>query len=333
MGKIQKVLVTGGAGFIGSVLVKRLVDEGYKITVIDNLSRGSLENLENYIDQIKFIKHDLRMPIMLNSSYDVVFDLAAKIYGITKLYEDEAGFINDNLRILLNVLEAVKNRTKHYFYISSSCVYNFDGCPVPHKEEDAIKIPKTAYDQSKRFAEEIVKIYAQQHGFSYSIIRPFNVYGPKEGEEAPHVITDFMDRLVDAIQHNKKRFWMLGTGTQTRSFTYVKDLVDALIFLMKKQEKNITINIGTGRETTINELLDLMLTVSGGWRFRIEHKPPIPQDVQRRCPDISLIKKLGWKPKYSLEKGLKETWDAKVATIKTSNPQLYNKLHKRQERN
>ena len=305
--EIRKVLVTGGAGFIGSSLVRRLVKEGYEVTVIDNLSRGKTENLSGIIDKITFIQHDLKTPISLGE-YDVVFDLAAKVYGITKLYENEAEFIHSNLLILLNTLEAVKRKIRHYFYLSSSCVYNFEGCPHPHKEEDANRIPKTAYDISKRFGEEIVKIYAKQFSFSYTIIRPFNVYGEGEGEEAPHVITDFFNRLKEIKEKRlPKKFWMLGSGQQTRSFTYREDLIDALLFLMGKEEsRNEIYNVGTEEEVTINKLLDLILEVIGERRsnWEIEHRPPIPQDVQRRCPDVSKLRSLGWKPRYNLRKGL-----------------------------
>jgi len=307
--EIRKILVTGGAGFIGSSLVRRLVKEGYEVTVIDNLSRGKAKNLKDILDKITFIQHDLREPITLDR-FDVVFDLAAKVYGITKLYENEADFIRSNLLILLNTLEAVKSKIKHYFYFSSSCVYNFEECPLPHKEEDANRIPKTAYDISKRFGEEIVKIYAKQFSFFYTIIRPFNIYGEEESEEAPHVITDFFNRLKEIKSKGlPKKFWMLGSGQQTRSFTYKEDLVDALLFLMKtKKSQNETFNVGTGEEVTINKLLDLIFEVIGEQRndWEIEHRPPIPQDVQKRCPDVSKLKSLGWRPKYNLRKGLEK---------------------------
>ena len=306
---MSQILISGGAGFIGSQLVKKLADK-HDITVIDNLSRGKLENLEGCLDKIKFIKFDMKKPIVLGN-YDYVFDLAARVYGITKLYENESGFLRENTSILLNTLECVKDRVKHYFYVSSSCVYNFDGCPKPHKEEYADKIPKSGYDISKRFAEEIVKLYAKQYGFNYTIIRPFNVYGPLEGEEAPHVITDFFNRIKKEKERWTKTFWILGNGEQTRSFTYVKDFVDAIIFLMdKKQAKNETFNVGTGIETRIIDLLEQCFKITGldFKDYTIQHKPPIKGDVQSRNPDVSKIMKLGWKPKYSLFKGLEESW-------------------------
>ena len=306
---MSKILCTGGAGFVGSVLVKVLAGK-HEITVIDNLSRGKTENLEGYLNKIKFIKHDMKNPIQLED-FDYVFDLAARVYGITKLYEDEPGFLRENTSILLNTLECVKDKVKHYFYVSSSCVYNFEGCPKPHKEDDATQIPKTGYDISKRFGEEIIKLYAEHYGFNYTIIRPFNVYGPLEGEEGPHVITDFFNRIIDERKNRTDKFWMLGSGEQTRSFTYIKDFVDALVFLMGKEEaKNSTFNIGTGIETRIIDLLRLCFEVSGMNldEYELEYKPAIKGDVPSRNPDVSKIMALGWKSKYSLEEGLRESW-------------------------
>ena len=306
---MKKILIPGGLGFIGSDLVKALADK-HKITVIDNLSRGKIENLDGYMHKINFIQHDMKTPITLGK-YDYVFDLAARCYGITKLYEDESGFIKENTSIRMNTLECIKGNVKHYFYVSSSCVYNFEGCPKPHKEEYATKIPKTGYDIAKRFGEEIIKLYAKQYGFNYTIIRPFNVYGPGEGEEGPHVITDFFSRLIEERKNPTNKFWILGSGEQTRSFTYIKDFVDAFIFLMDKEEAvNNIFNIGTGIETRIIDLLKLCFKVSNTNfnEYKIEHKPAIIGDVPSRNPDVSKIKALGWKSKYSLEKGLKESW-------------------------
>lgn len=306
---MSRILISGGCGFIGSVLVKALADD-HEITVIDNLSRGKMENLEGFIDKVEFIQYDMKLPIILGE-YDYVFDLAARVYGITKLYEDEPGFLRENTSILLNTLECTKGRVGHYFYVSSSCVYNFEGCPKPHKEEDAIKIPKTGYDISKRFGEEIIKIYAKHYGFNYTIVRPFNVYGPLEGEEGPHVITDFFNRIIEERQKITGKFWILGSGEQTRSFTYVTDFVDAIVFLMGREEaKNNTFNVGTGIETKIIDLLRLCFKVSGVNldEYDLEHRAAIKGDVSSRNPDVSKIMDLGWKSKYSLEEGLRESW-------------------------
>ena len=306
----MNILVTGGAGFIGSPLVKKLVEIGHNVTVVDNLSRGKIENIEKVLDKIQFVKWDMKKPRKFDK-FDIVFDLAARIYGITKLYENESSFLNENTRILLNTLECLKDKTKHYFYVSSSCIYNYNGCPKPHKEIFDKVIPKTGYDISKRFGEEMIKIYAKQHKFKYTIIRPFNVFGPNEGEEAPHVIRDFNERIIKEKNNPTNKFWILGSGEQTRSFTYVTDLVDALIFLMNhKTAENEIFNVGTQVETKIIDLLKTMFKISGLEfdKYEINHKPPLPHDVQERNPNVSKLFALGWKPKYTLEKGLKEIW-------------------------
>jgi len=112
----MKVLVTGGCGFIGSMLVKRLVDDGHEVVVVDNLSRGQIANLGDYVYETTFLTHDLRKPLWFACKFDVVFDLAAKISGIWGLYKDQVSFVRDNTNILLNTLEAVKDRVKHYFW-------------------------------------------------------------------------------------------------------------------------------------------------------------------------------------------------------------------------
>ena len=310
---MASVLVTGGAGFIGSALVKQLVDNGHEVTVIDNLVRGSMSNLAGYLDKIMLLTEDLRDPIkfpMLQiEKFDVVFDLAAKISGIWGLYEDQPSFMRENISILLNTLEYAKDKVKHYFWISSSCIYNFDGCPLPHKEDYAFVIPKTGYDISKRFGEEIVRLYAEKYGFKYTIIRPFNVYGLNDSEESAHVITDFWKRILEEKHNPTGKFWILGSGRQSRNFTYIKDFVNALVFLME-QGITGTFNVGTGEETCIIDLLKLMFEIAElpFDKYIIEHKQPFKEDVQKRCPDVSKILDLGWKPKFSLRQGLEEMW-------------------------
>jgi UDP-glucose 4-epimerase len=289
--------------------VKRLVDDGHEVTVIDSLIRGSEKNLEGYFDRVNFITADLRRPLLKQfETSDVVFDLAARVSGIWGLYQDQAGFVRDNIMILFNVLEHVGN-VKHYFWMSSSCVYNFDGCPLPHREEHAFAVPKTGYDVSKRFGEEIVRLYAEEHGFKYTIVRPFNIYGLGESEEFPHVITDFWNRILEEKRNPTGKFWILGSGEQTRSFTYIKDFVDATILLMERGETG-TFNVGTGEETRIIDLLKVMFEIARlpFDQYEIEHREPFKQDVLRRCPDVSKILRLGWKPKYTLKDGLREMW-------------------------
>ena len=279
--------------------------------MIDNLSRGNIRNLESVLDKILFVPHDMRFPI-LTPRYDIVFDLAAKCYGITKLYQDEPDFISTNTRITLNTLECLKNRVDHYFYISSSCVYDFEGCPKPHKEEYSKEVPKSAYDITKRFGEELVKIFAKEYGFGYIIIRPFNVFGLGEGEDGPHVITDFLHRIEEETRNPTKKFWMLGSGEQTRSFTYIEDFVDALIFLLDRVKEldtwNQTFNVGTQVENSINELMETMFELWGLplEEYEIEHRPPIKGDVQERNPDVTKINNLGWKASYTLREALQE---------------------------
>lgn len=312
----KKVCVTGGAGFLGSHLVDALIDSKAEVTVIDNLERGSAENLEHSIDKINFLQRDLKYHSLYESlhwyppKFDYVFDLAAKVYGIRGLYSKPATMLSDNLRITQNTLKQV--RCEKYIYVSSSCVYDSDTAKVPHKEDD-IGLINSFYGWSKYMGEKLCEAYHQETELNYTIVRPFNVYGPRDSLRYPHVIPDFIQK-AKRIKKHSGLFEILGDGQQTRSFTYIKDAVEGLLLAAEKGGCK-AYNIGCETETSINDLAFKICSLMEIWALStpreglgLVYLPPIEGDVRRRCANSERARQeLGWEAKTPLEEGLKET--------------------------
>jgi len=309
----RRILVTGGLGFIGSNLVKQLVELGSEIIIVDDLSKGNIK----YLDDIKghgnvmFIKRDLTKEsvkdIIKNKDIELVFHLAAKIGGIKYFHKYPATILRDNLLITINVFEsALDSDVEKIIYFSSSMVFERSDT-FPLSEDLLLKIPPpiTSYGFSKLAGEYIARAYNEEHGIKYLIVRPFNVYGPGElpGEEPglAHVIPDLVKKVADG----QYPLEILGSGEQTRSFTYISDLIDAVLLLVEKAV-NDDYNVGNDEEVKIIDLAKLIWEIYGRKEpFVVKNLPPLKYDVQRRIPDISKIKKLGWAPKVRLRDGLK----------------------------
>jgi len=306
----MKVIITGGAGFIGSHLVDRLLDEGYDITVVDNLSRGKIINLEHCIDQIKFYSKDLSIESLPKDNYDIVYDFAARVFGVRTLYLDEFKMLSQNIAITTNILSSIiKLKPKRYVYASSSCIYDFEGCPIPHRE-DVTNIPNTGYGMSKMIGEQLVKIFSNDFNMEYSIARIFNVYGKRESFYSPHVIPDFI-KTAHRLSKRKElepyeTFPIFGDGKQTRAFTYVTDTVDALYKMGTMEEaRNQIFNVGISEEIMMIDLarkICKMFNIEPVFKLLDVH----PLDIRRRCADNTKITSiLEWKPKIDLDTGLK----------------------------
>jgi nucleoside-diphosphate-sugar epimerase len=307
------VLVTGGLGFIGFNLVKRLMSLGCEVVIVDDLSKGNIK----YLDDIKghesvtFIRRDLTKEdikdIVINRDVDLVFHLAARIGGIKYFHRYPATILRDNSLITINVFESVLNsNVEKVIYFSSSMVYERSNS-FPLSEDLLIKIPPpiTSYGFSKLAGEYIAKAYNEEYGIRYVIVRPFNVYGLGElpGEEPglAHVIPDLVKKVADG-QYPLEIF---GSGEQTRSFTYVSDLIDGVLLLAEKAV-NDDYNVGNDEETKIIDLARLIWEIYGRKEpFAVKHLPPLKYDVQKRVPSISKIKNLGWTPKVKLREGLR----------------------------
>jgi UDP-glucose 4-epimerase len=305
--KGKKILVTGGAGFIGSHIVDALAGEN-RVTVLDNLYAGHLENLEKSIKRITFVKDDILNQEVLNKlvgEAEYVFHLAANV-GNLKSIEDPYFDLDVNARGTLNVLEACrKSKIKRLVCTSSAAVYG-DAKYIPIDEKHPLN-PESPYAVSKLAEEKYCFAYHKIHGVPATALRYFNVYGPRQGGSAyANVISIFANKVKEG-----KPLTIYGDGKQTRDFVFVEDVVQANI-LAATQPGAVGeyFNIGTGKQYTINQLIDIFKRITG-------------KDFQVNCADFrpgeiiysrAAIKKaqklLGYKPETELEAGLRLTWQA-----------------------
>lgn len=314
--KNQRVLVCGGAGMIGSHLVRRLVKLGAIVSIADNLSSGSEQNIEDLKDDAHFYPCDLRdfsVCEYLTQDKDVVFQLAADMGGIGYISAIGANIMHNSALINLNMLEASKlNNVGRLFFSSSACIYpeykQLSEDVVPLKESDAEPAqPDQFYGWEKLFTEKLCAAYQRDYDMKIRIARFHNVYGDgytsfdKQKGKAPcHLIIKAISSSGD--------FVVWGDGKQTRSFLYIDDCVDAVLSLISSDVKE-PLNIGTDRLIAIDDLAKLVINISGK-DFKIVHDLTKPQGVRGRNADLTKIKTLlGWSPKVSLEVGLTQVYD------------------------
>ena len=307
----KKVLVTGGAGFIGSRLVSRLTAQNASIKVVDDLSKGSLDNLSGLLHRIDFQQLDLLDSDAckgLLDHIDVCFHFAAKIGGIGFFHRYPATSLRDNSRMNLKLWDEARRTSTKMVCVSSSMV--FERARVFPTPESAIfnsPPPITGYGFSKLFSEYLARTYWEEFSVPYVIVRPFNAYGPGEVSSDyvgySHVIPDLARKVLSG-QHPLEVF---GSGNQTRSYTYVDDVVDGMVFVAERAN-NDDFNIGTRIETTVLDLARMIWQLCGRKEeFKIKRIPGFEHDVRRRVPDISKITRLGWKAKVGLKEGLTQT--------------------------
>ena len=300
-----RVLVTGGAGFIGSHLCERLLHEGYEVLCIDNYYSSTKDNIAHLLDNPRFevIRHDVTFPLYVE--VDDIYHLACPASPI-HYQRDPVQTTKTAVHGSINMLGLAKRTGAKILLTSTSEVYG-DPLVHPQTEEYWGNVnpigPRACYDEGKRAAETLFFDYRRQHNLNIKVVRLFNTYGPRMHPQDGRVVSNF---IMSALQD--KPLTVYGQGEQTRSFCYVSDLIDGLIAMMKSDE-SITgpINLGNPGEFTIGELANMVLAQTGS-NSTVEYFPLPVDDPIRRQPDITKAKDLlGWEPTIALTDGLATT--------------------------
>lgn len=301
----KRVLVTGGAGFIGSHLCERLLKMDYEVLCVDNCFTGSKRNiyhLEKY-PGFEFLRQDITFPLYVE--VDEIYNLACPASPI-HYRKDPIQTMKANVIGAINMLGLAKRLKIKILQASTSEVY---GDPLVNPQSETYwgnltcTGPRSCYDEGKRCAETLFTDYRRQHGLDTRIARIFNTYGPRMHPNDGRVVSNF---IVQAL--NDEKITVYGDGSQTRSFCYVDDLVSGLVALMETEnELNGPVNLGNPAEMTILELTKTIIELTGGKSELVYH--PLPQDDPKmRCPDITLAGRvLDWKPSVHLKQGLEQT--------------------------
>jgi UDP-glucuronate decarboxylase len=302
----MRVLVTGGAGFIGSHLCDRLIEMGCDVICLDNLFSGSKDNIRHLIGHpyFEFIRHDIVNPIYLE--VDRIYHLACPASPV-HYQKNPIKTIKTNVIGTLNVLGIAKRVGARILLASTSEVY---GDPTVHPQPEAYwgnvnpVGPRSCYDEGKRVAESLMIAYHIQNNVDIRIARIFNCYGPRMAINDGRVISNFIVQALLGMD-----LTVYGDGQQTRSFCYVDDMVEGLYRLMEQEEVIGPVNLGNPDEYRIIDLAKVIIEITGS-SSRIVHKPLPEDDPRRRCPDISLARRvLSWEPKVPLKEGLRRTVD------------------------
>ena len=305
----KNILVTGGAGFLGSWICDVLVEQGAKVICLDNLVSGLKSNISHLMerDDFKFIPHDITQPFFFDEKIDAVMHLASRASPF-EFEKFPIQILKANTLGIWMALGIAKKHNARFLYTSTSEIY---GCAeeIPTSEEYNGNVnpvgPRSCYDEAKRCGESYVIAYKMQHGLDTRIARIFNTYGP--GMRAEGVYGRVIPRFIEQALSNKP-ITVFGDGTQTRSFCYVTDQIEGLLKLaFSERAKGEVVNIGSDKEITILELAKLVWGLTNS-SSEIESHPLPKDDPPRRKPDISKAKKLlDWEPKMKLEEGLKRT--------------------------
>jgi len=299
----KRVLVTGGAGFLGSHLVDRLVKQGHRVSVVDNLLTGNLDNIRGHVEsgRIRFHDHDVIDPF--NLAVDEIYNLACA--ASPPLYQaDPIHTAKTSALGALNVLALAERHNARVFQASTSEVY---GDPQVHPQPEGywgnVNPVGSCYDEGKRFAETLFMDHWRHRGLDARIVRIFNTYGPRMSPSDGRVVSNF---IVQALQGDSITIY--GDGSQTRSFCYVDDLIDGfLAFMNAPRGTTGPFNMGNPAEFTVRELAELVIDLTGS-SSRIVYRALPSDDPRQRKPDISEVHDaLGWQPKVDLREGLSRT--------------------------
>ena len=301
----KKILITGGAGFLGSHLTERLLERGDEVLVVDNFFTGSKQNLAHLLGNphLEVMRHDVTFPLYVEVNQ--IYNLACPASPV-HYQHDPVQTTKTSVHGAINMLGLAKRTRARILQASTSEVY---GDPEVHPQPEAYwgKVNpigiRSCYDEGKRCAETLFFDYYRQHALEIKVVRIFNTYGPRMHPNDGRVVSNF---IVQALQG--KEITIYGDGQQTRSFCYVDDLIAAMISMMDAPADFIgPVNIGNPGEFTMLALAEAILTLSGS-KSKLVFQPLPADDPKQRQPDIALAKaKLGWQPQVALDDGLKET--------------------------
>ena len=297
----MRVLIAGGAGFLGSYLAERFVADEYGVHILDNFASGLKSNIENIRDKITLLEDDVTT-FRTNERYDIIVNFASRASRV-EWENHPVDVALSNAIGSKNLIELALSCNALYVYASSSEVYG-DPIVIPTPEDYVGCVSTTGsrspYDEGKRFGDAITKAYERQYGLRNIIIRFFNTYGPRMrgGDFYGRVI----DRFIEQAMHNEP-ITVYGDGSQTRSFTYVSDTIDGVITAITKGKVGEIYNIGNDSETSIVDLAKLVRNLAKS-ASEIQFKDLPENDPKRRAADITKMRKLGWEPKISLEEGI-----------------------------
>jgi UDP-glucuronate decarboxylase len=302
---MKTVVVTGGAGFIGSNLCEKLLNGNNKVICVDNLFTGNKKNIEHLITNpnFLFIDHDIMNPLQIDNNIEEIYNLACPA-SPPKYQQDPINTLKVNFIGVLNLLELAKNKKAKFLQSSTSEVYGEPEVSPQHESYrgnvNTVGI-RSCYDEGKRVAETLVMEYHNKYNVDVRIVRIFNTYGPKMDKNDGRVVTNFINQAL-----NNEDITLYGNGNQTRSFCYIDDQIDGLMKLMASNYV-YPINIGNPHEITVKELSSLILQLTNS-KSKIVYKDLPSDDPTNRKPDITKAKNiLKWEPKYDLEKGIIQT--------------------------
>jgi UDP-glucuronate decarboxylase len=305
--RLKRILVTGGAGFLGSSLCERLVDEGHDVVCVDNFFTSQKTNVAHLLERPNFelVRHDIIQPLFLE--VDEIYNLACPAAPGHYQY-NPIKTIKTSVIGAIHLLGMAKRCRAKILQASTSEVYGDPEVhPQPETYRGAVNTlgPRACYDEGKRAAETLFMDYHRMNNVNIRIVRIFNTYGPRMHPYDGRVVSNF---IREALQGEDITIY--GDGSQTRSFCYRDDLIDGIVRMMNSPDDCIgPINLGNPDEFTILELAQLVIELTGS-KSKLVYKPPLPDDPAKRRPDITLAKsKLGWQPRIKLREGLQKTID------------------------
>ena len=302
---MKTILVTGGAGFIGSNLCERLLNDGHHVLCLDNLYTGSIQNIKHLFDhpKFKFMNHDIITPLYMPFKIDQIYNLACPA-SPPKYQQDPIYTLRVNFQGVLNLLELAKKHNATILQSSTSEVYGEPEVSPQYEtyrgNVNTVGI-RSCYDEGKRIAETLMMDYHNQYNVDIRIVRIFNTYGPRMDKHDGRVVSNFINQAI----HNED-ITLYGNGGQTRSFCYIEDLLNGLIGLMESTYTQ-PMNIGNPYEISVAELANIIIRLTNS-KSSIVYQPLPSDDPTNRRPDITRARELlQWEPTYDLEAGIVKT--------------------------